>query len=190
MFKQFCKLSMVVLATSLIVACSPANLSSEPIEINEGSRSLGTVYNDQLIENIATDSIRRSSSLLRDAHFSVVSFNGIVLLTGQVPSEDTRVLAGAKTQLVVNVRKVHNALTIGPASKALVRANDALITTQVKAMMIGETQFPATRVKVFTESGVVYLMGLVTQAEAKWSIDIASRARGVQKIVKVFEYID
>ncbi|HCI02541.1 MAG: phospholipid-binding protein [Oceanospirillaceae bacterium] len=190
MFKQFCKLTMVVLATSLIVACSPANLSSEPIEINEGSRSLGTVYNDQLIENIATDSIRRSSSLLRDAHFNVVSFNGIVLLTGQVPSEDTRVLAGAKTQLVVNVRKVHNALTIGPTSKALVRANDALITTQVKAMMIGETQFPATRVKVFTESGVVYLMGLVTQAEAKWSIDIASRARGVQKIVKVFEYID
>ncbi len=190
MFKQFCKLTMVLLAASLIVACSPANLSSEPIVINEGSRSLGTVYNDQLIENIATDSIRRSSSLLRDAHFNVVSFNGIVLLTGQVPSEDTRVLAGAKTQLVVNVRKVHNALTIGPTSKALVRANDALITTQVKAMMIGETQFPATRVKVFTESGVVYLMGLVTQAEAKWSIDIASRARGVQKIVKVFEYID
>ncbi|MGB2325246.1 MAG: hypothetical protein ACPH5N_02270, partial [Pseudomonadales bacterium] len=68
MFKQFCKLTMVVLATSLIVACSPANLSSEPIEINEGSRSLGTVYNDQLIENIATDSIRRSHHLLPPRH--------------------------------------------------------------------------------------------------------------------------
>ncbi|MCP4880702.1 MAG: BON domain-containing protein, partial [Gammaproteobacteria bacterium] len=80
--------------------------------------------------------------------------------------------------------------TVGPASKTLVRANDTLITTQVKAMMIGETLFPTTRVKVFTESGVVYLMGLVTQAEATWAINITSRARGIQKIVKIFEYID
>ena len=190
MFKPFIKLTITLLGLSLVVACTPANLSSEPLEVNEGSRSLGTVYNDQLIENLANDSIRRSSALLREAHFNVLAFNGIVLLSGQVPSEDTRTLAGAKAQLVVNVRKVHNALTIGPASKTLVRANDALITTQVKTMMIGETMFPASRIKVFTESGVVYLMGLVTQAEAKWAINIASRARGVQKIVKVFEYID
>ena len=114
----------------------------------------------------------------------------MILLTGQTPTEDTRVLAGAKAQLVPNVRKVHNALTVGPASKVMVRANDTLITTQVKAMMIGETLFPAARIKVFTESGVVYLMGLVTQSEAEWSIRIASRAKGIQKIVKVFEYID
>ncbi len=190
MLKPLIKTVIAGISLSFIVACTPANLSNEPLEVHEGTRSLGTVYNDQLTENLAIDSIRRSSALLRDAHFSVVSFNGVVLLTGQAPSEDTRVLAGAKAQLVPNVRKVHNALTIGPASKTMVRANDALITAQVKAAMIGETLFPAARVKVFTESGVVYLMGLVTQAEAKWSIQVASRAKGIQKIVKVFEYID
>lgn len=190
MLKKLVKLSMAAVGFSLLTACSPANLNNEPLEVNEGVRSLGTTYNDQLIENISVDSIRRSSVLLREAHFNVVSYNSIVLLTGQVPSEDTRILAGAKAQLVPNVRKVHNALTVGPASKTLVRANDTLITTQVKAMMIGETLFPTTRVKVFTESGVVYLMGLVTQAEATWAINITSRARGIQKIVKIFEYID
>ncbi|HCH25510.1 MAG TPA: phospholipid-binding protein [Oceanospirillaceae bacterium] len=190
MLKPLLKTAVAGIGLSLLIACTPANLNNQPLEVNEGTRSLGTVYNDQLTESVAIDSIRRASELLREAHFSVVSFNGVVLLTGQVPSEDTRTLAGAKAQLAPNVRKVHNALTIGPASRTMVRANDALITTQVKTMMIGETLFPASRVKVFTESGVVYLMGLVTQAEATWSIQIASRARGIQKIVKVFEYID
>ena len=190
MFKLFFKSVILLLGLGLITACTPANLSKEPLSVNEGSRSLGTVYNDQLMENLARDSIRRSSTLLRDAHFNVVTFNGIILLSGQVPSEYTRTLAEEKAEEIVNVRKVHNALTIGPASKALVRINDILITTQVKTIMIGETMFPASRVKVFTEIGVVYLMGLVTHAEAKWSVNIARRARGVQKIIKVFEYID
>lgn len=190
MLKPLFKTAIAGLGLSLLVACTPANLSSEPLETDPGNRSLGTVYNDQLTENLAIDNIRRSSELLREAHFNVVSFNGVVLLTGQTPTEDTRVLAGAKAQLVPNVRKVHNALTVGPASKVMVRANDTLITTQVKAMMIGETLFPAARIKVFTESGVVYLMGLVTQTEAEWAIKITSRAKGIQKIVKVFEYID
>ena len=190
MNKRFIKAIITMATVGLLSACTSGNLSEDPIEPNPGVRSLGTLYNDQLIENTAIDSIRRSSILLTDANFNVVSFNGIVLLTGQAPSEDTRVLAGAKAQLVPNVRKVHNNMTVGPASKALVRANDALITTQIKAMMVGETSFPATRIKVFTESGVVYLMGLVTQVEAQWAIRITSRAKGIQKIVKVFEYID
>lgn len=190
MLNRFIKATITVATIGLLTACAPADLREQPIETNPGMRTLGTVYNDQLIENTAIDSIRRSSTLLTEAHFNVVSFNGIVLLTGQVPSEDARVLAGAKAQLVPNVRKVHNNLTIGPASKTLVRANDTLITTQVKTMMIGETNFPATRIKVFTESGVVYLMGLVTKVEADWAIRITSRAKGIQKIVKVFEYID
>ena len=76
------------------------------------------------------------------------------------------------------------------ASSYVVRTNDTLITTKVKARMVGETAFPVNRIKVVTENGVVYLMGLVTHTEADWAVKVASNASGIQRIVKVFEYID
>ena len=184
-------IQLIVMATSLalISACAPI-LTNQPVVDNKGSRSLGTLYNDQLIETTALDAIFRASPLLESAHISVVSINGIVLLIGQVPSEDTKVISGAKVKGVSNVRKVHNELLVSGPSSYIVRTNDTLITTKVKARMLGETNFPATRVKVVTENGVVYLMGLVSRVEADWAVKVTSNASGIQRIVKVFEYIN
>jgi osmotically-inducible protein OsmY len=85
---------------------------------------------------------------------------------------------------------VHNELLVSGPASYIVRTNDTLITTKVKARMVGETAFPAGRIKVITENGVVYLMGLLTHAEAEWAVKVASNASGIQRIVKVFEYID
>jgi len=112
------------------------------------------------------------------------------LLIGQVPSEDTKVIAGAKARGISNVRKVHNELLVSGPASYVVRTSDTLITTKVKARMVGEAAFPAGRIKVVTENGIVYLMGLVTQVEADWAVKVASNASGIQRIVKVFEYID
>jgi osmotically-inducible protein OsmY len=184
-------LKLITLSACLVwaSACTPG-LSNKPVSDNKGSRSLGTLYNDQLIETTTVDAILRANPLLETAHVAAISVNGIVLLIGQVPSEDTKTIAGGKARKVSNVRKVHNELLVSGASSYVVRTNDTLITTKVKARMVGETGFPATRVKVVTENGVVYLMGLVTQAEGEWAVRVASNASGIQRIVKVFEYID
>ncbi|MDC9719669.1 MAG: BON domain-containing protein [Gammaproteobacteria bacterium] len=184
-------IQLITLASCFVIvsACTPV-LSSKPVTDTKGSRSLGTLYNDQLIETTTIDSILRGSPLLESAHISAVSVNGIVLLVGQVPSESTKLLAGAKAREVTNARKVHNELLVSGPSSYVVRTNDTLITTKVKAHMVGEPAFPATRVKVVTENGVVYLMGLVTHAEAEWAVKVSSAASGIQRIVKVFEYID
>ena len=189
MFKRSLQHITLISCIGLLSACATV-LSNTPITDDKGSRSLGTLYNDQLIETATVDAILRASPLLANAHVNAVSVNGIVLLVGQVPSQDTKVIAGAKARGISNARKVHNELLVsGPASYA-VRTNDTLITTKVKARMIGETSFPASRIKVITENGVVYLMGLVTQVEAAWAVRVTANASGIQRIVKVFEYID
>ena len=189
MLKRGIQLITLVSCIAFVSACT-SGLNSKPITDDKGSRTLGTLYNDQLIETSAVDAIIRASPLLANANVSAVSVNGIVLLIGQVPSEDTKIIAGAKARGISNARKVHNELLVSGPASYIVRTNDALITTKVKARMLGETTFPATRIKVITENGVVYLMGLVTRAEADWSVRIASNTSGIQRIVKVFEYID
>jgi osmotically-inducible protein OsmY len=189
MLKQGIQLITLASWIAVVSACTPI-LNSQPITDDKGSRSLGTLYNDQLIETSAIDGILRASPLLESANVSAISVNGIVLLIGQVPSEDIKIIAGSITRDLSNVRKVHNELLVSGPASYIVRSNDALITTKVKARMLAETAFPASRIKVVTENGVVYLMGLVTHSEANWAVGITSNASGIQRIVKVFEYID
>ncbi|MCO4836690.1 MAG: BON domain-containing protein [Oceanospirillaceae bacterium] len=189
MLKKGIQLITLASCIALASACTPI-LTGQPVTDNKGTRSLGTLYNDQLIESSAIDAIKRSSTLFESANVSVISVNGIVLLIGQVPSEDTKIIAGGVTRNISNVRKVHNELLVSGPASGVVKASDALITTKVKARMVAETDFPASRIKVVTENGVVYLMGLVTKEEANWAVGIASNASGIQRIVKVFEYID
>ncbi len=179
----------IILVLVTVSACTP-NLSSRPIIDNKGSRTLGTIYNDQLIEIVAIDHSRRALAMLQDANFNITSFNGIVLLTGQIPSEDNKSLVANKTELVSNVRKVHNELTVSEPISLAASSNDVLLTTRITTRMWAEKNFPVSRIKVIVENGVVYLMGMVTQTEADWSVNLTRRVSGIQRIVKVFEYIN
>lgn len=186
MLKRGIQLITLISWIAVVSACAPMLTGQD----NKGSRSLSTMYNDQLIETSATDAILRASLLYKSARVNAVSVNGIVLLIGQVPSKDTKVIAGSITRGITNVRKVHNELLVSGSASYFVRFNDTLITTKVKTRMVVEKSFPAGRIKVVTENGVVYLMGLVTHAEASWAVRVASNANGIQRIAKVFEYID
>jgi osmotically-inducible protein OsmY len=189
MQRQPLTILFIALILVTVSACT-LKLSERPVVDDKGSRTLGTIYNDQLIETTAIDHARRASVMLQDAHFNVTSFNSIVLITGQVPSENTKTLVGAKTQLISNVRKVHNELIVSNPISLAESANDLLITTKIIASMLAENNFPASRIKVITENGVVYLMGLVTRTEGDWAVNLVRRSSGIQKIVKVFEYIN
>src|SRR5574338_1376658 len=122
-------------------------------------------------------------------HVNVVSFNRVVLLAGEASDEATKDELSRIAEANANVRSVVNDVVIGPISSIGSRSNDAVITSKVKARFVDEATFGVTHVKVYTEAGTVYLMGLVTRKEADAATEIARTTSGAAKVVRVFEYI-
>lgn len=182
----------LILSSALITGC--ANIigatQEEPIQEDVGSRTTGSYIDDELIEVKALVNLGKGSEELKQSNISVTSFNGIVLLTGQVASERSKLEAEQIVGQVRKIRRIHNELTITSPTSALTRASDTYITAKIKANMLGDDAVDATRVKVVTENGVVYLMGLVTRAEADSAVELVRGVNGIQKIIKIFEYID
>ena len=152
--------------------------------------SVGDAFDDTRNESLAKKRVRGASLGLAKANISVTSFNGIILLTGQVSSADLISIATAQVEPMRNVRKLYNELTVAGKTSLLSRTNDSWLTTKVKSAFSTAESSDATRIKVVTENSVVYLMGLLTRAEAEAAADIARNIQGVQKVVKVFEYIN
>ena len=163
---------------------------SGPTSEDYGSRTLGTDWDDQMIESRGKAVIRAAKPELQDAHLGVTSFNGMVLLTGQVPSEETKQAATTAIKDMRKVRTVHNELEVAGPTTMMARTNDAWLTTKVKTVLITNEETDASRVKVVTENGVVYLMGLLSRAESEAAVERTKQVFGVQKIVKIFEYIN
>jgi osmotically-inducible protein OsmY len=123
------------------------------------------------------------------AHVNAVSFNRVVLLTGEAPDAAVRDELPRIAQGVPNVRTVVNEVVVAGISSLTSRSNDAVLTSKVKARFIDLGTFGAHHVKVYTEAGTVFLMGLVTRREADAATEIARTTAGVRKVVRVFEYI-
>jgi osmotically-inducible protein OsmY len=183
----------VALLALTLAGCSGVLTATRdtPMEANYGTRTLGSSIDDQLIETRASVNIAKAHpDLESEARFSVTSYNGVVLLAGQVPRAELAQLAGDTAKRVQRVKVVHNELTTGPRLSLLARNNDALITSSAKTRMLADSNIPGRRIKVTTEAGVIYLMGLVTRAESNAAVAAAQQVGGVQRIVKLFEYID
>jgi osmotically-inducible protein OsmY len=149
-------------------------------------RTSGIYIEDQAIELKASN---RIDEKFRDAaHVNVTSFNRNVLLTGEAPSDSTRQEVEQIVRGVPNVASVLNEIAIAPLTPFSSRSNDTYITSKVKGRMIDAAKFPVHVVKVVTENGVVYLMGIVTRKEAEDAVEIARTTSDVKKVVKVFEY--
>ena len=146
-----------------------------------------TYLADEGIEIRAANRI--SEKLGGKAHVNVVSYNRTILLTGEVPDAAAKDLAEKIASEVPNVRAISNELAIAGASSFGGRSNDAYITSKVKARFVDHGKFAPNHVKVITEAGVVFLLGLVTQTEADAAVEIARTTGGVQKVVRVFELI-
>ena len=123
------------------------------------------------------------------AHINVTSLNRTVLISGEVPDAAARAEIERLTASVPNVRAISNETVIAAPSNLSARANDSFITSKVKARFVDYNRFSANHVKVVTEAGTVFLMGLVTAAEADAAVDIARTTAGVQKVVRVFDVI-
>jgi len=152
-------------------------------------RTAGVFLGDQEIELRAQN--RLGDAIAKNAgNISSTSYNRQVLLTGQVLDEATRARAGEIVKGVPDVRTVYNELSLSGVTSLTSEANDAGITSKVKTRLLRDESVPGTKVKVVTEAAVVYLMGLVTQNEAKVATEIARTTSGVTKVVILFEFIN
>lgn len=149
-------------------------------------RTTGMYIEDEAIEWKVVSRMRGDYPGL---HVNSTSFNRRVLLTGEAPDEETKARIEGSVRRIENVREVTNELLVAGASSLASRGNDALITSNVKARMVNNGKFSPSHIKVLTEQGVVYLMGLVTNAEAEAAVEVARTTSGVTRVVKVFEYL-
>jgi osmotically-inducible protein OsmY len=150
-------------------------------------RSTGAQVDDQTIELRASSAV--SAALGDRGHVNVSSYNRVLLVTGEVPTEADRAKVEAVVAKVENVRAVLNELAVMPNTSLGDRSNDTAITGKVKAAFIDTKGLQVASIKVVTERGAVFLMGRVTEAEATLAANVARAVGGVQKVVKVFEII-
>jgi osmotically-inducible protein OsmY len=182
-------LAVLLVAAAVLPGCELAVLGAVgggAYTAFEDRRTSGTRIDDEAIEVRASSRIDERFG--DKAHVNITAFNGAVLLTGEVPSEQARADVAKIVASVPNVRGVTNELQIAAASSLGARTNDAFITSKIKARFLDAKKFNAVHVKVVTEAGVVYLFGLVTEQEADAAVDIARTTGGVRKVVKIFEY--
>ncbi len=163
-------------------------VKDDPIKPDPYETSVGTDIDDFQIATGVGVNIKKAHPQLKQAHVNVHAYNGVILLTGEVPNAEVRTLAGDTARVFRGVRQVHNELLIQATSTMLARTNDGWLTTKVKGRLVAEKSIDSSKIKVVTESGVVYLMGTVSQDLAEKATRIASTTKGVRKVVKAFEY--
>lgn len=183
---------LLLLGLALSTGCTTLvdATTSKPIELNPGERSLGMRIDDGKLETIASVNINKAHERLDEAPIAVHSYNAVVLLVGQVPNKELRSLAGETVGKIHSVRQVHNELEVEAPISFLTRSKDTWITTKVKTKLLASRDVEGGRVKVITENGSVFLMGLVSRAEGNKITEIVRHTGGVKKVVRVFEYID
>jgi osmotically-inducible protein OsmY len=150
-------------------------------------RSAGIQVEDETIEQRSATAMRENFG--SKEHINITSYNRQVLITGEVSNDTVRRQVESLVSRVENVRAVVNELAVGPASSVSDRASDALLVAKVKASMVDTEDVFANVYKVVGERGTVYLMGRVTQREAKRATDVVRGVSGVKRVVRVFEYI-
>ena len=183
---------------ALLVALAPFLQSCIPLLVGAGvgtgfmmaedRRTSATMLEDQTIEIKAKN--RLSEKHGEQVNISVISFNRYVLLTGQATTDEIKQDVSVLVLEVPNVRNVQNEIVVGGVSSTTSHASDALLTSQVKGRLSQNKDVGASHVKVISENGTVFLMGLVTRAEAEAASQTAATTSGAQRVVKVFEYLD
>jgi len=184
---------MTLLAGLILSGCATVidSTTSEPINDNRGSRTAGQFIDDETAEVTIAVNLKKASSELKASNLNVKVYNGVVLIAGQVPSDEARQIAEKVATQHRGVKRVINQLEIAGKATVISEINDLTISTQIKALVLrnlGRDVYQRTLIT--TENSVVYVMGFVTKTEAAALENTVSTVRGVKRIVRVFEYID
>lgn len=177
----------------LLSGCSSiiSTFNKEGIQEDPTKRTWGTRMDDNRLETMIKVNLNAESEQLRRSHISVTVYNSVVLMVGQVATQDlknqaTRVATSSSTQ----VKTVHNELEVAGSSGFLSRTGDVWLASKIKTKLLAHSEISGLGTKVITENGAVYLMGLVTQEQARRIVEVVSNTGGVTKVVRAFEYVD
>lgn len=185
-----------VLAAATLNGCAPVAVvgtAAYGAAVLHERRTASTVLDDEVIEAKASHLFFQTPEVEQASRISATSYNYAVLLTGQADTAEISQRFAEIVSRIPKVAKVYNEVQIGPAISLAQQSQDAVISARAKIAIGGGRDikgFDATRVKIVTEDGVVYLMGLVTQNEADTATDIVRRLPNVRRVVKMFEYTD
>lgn len=187
LLKLICAFLFVVSASGCVTVLDKVN--NEPIQPDPGKRTFGTYMDDERLETILAVNLKKTNPELANAHLNVEAYNGVVLLTGEVPSKELKQAAGEIARDVSAVRQVHNEVLVRPNSTVFSRSNDAWLSTKVRTKLLANRNIESERVKIVVENRIVYLMGMLTRGEADLASEVAASVSGVDKVVRVIEYI-
>ncbi len=182
-----------ILSAGLLQGCATAVVGGATAGISAAHdrRSIGTSIDDQTIELKLLSNYVSDKQLTENSHIAATSYNYVVLLTGQAANEDIRRRAVDTAQGMPLVKRVVNEIQLAPKATLAQQSQDTWLTSKAKVELfnIKIEGFDPTRVKVISELGVVYLMGLVTPQEADATVDKIRYLTGVKQVVKVFDYL-
>jgi osmotically-inducible protein OsmY len=177
-------------AVVTLSACAPLFIggAATVVAMAEDRRSSGVFVDDENIENRAL--IKVKTRFNDQVHVNITSYNRQVLISGEAVSEAVKRGVEEEVATVAGIKRIHNELVVGPQAGVIAVSNDARLTTIVKTRFLEANRFQANHVKVVTEGGVVFLMGIVKRSEADAASQLASTTRGVSRVVRLFEYLD
>ncbi|RBP49849.1 BON domain-containing protein [Arenicella xantha] len=178
----------VAASLSACVTALVAGAVIATVDIIHDRRTVGEYIDDSAIEIKARNILVSTNEIREAAHVKPVSWNGILLVTGEIDNEAVKRNVVSQFGEIQGVRQVVDETTITDKTRIGVRTNDAWISGKVKSRLLLKTGLDANRVKVVTTRGSVYLMGIVTLDEATDAVEYARTVRGVERVVKVFEY--
>lgn len=182
-------LCVAVLATA---ACTTILdiAKDDPIEVDPYSRSLGAKLDDSNIETIIGHNINKAHPDLASAHVEVHSFNAVILLTGEVPSEELKEMASQVVNDIPSTRQLYNELEVRANSSLLSRANDSYLRQKIAFRFLRESALDGVDLQIIVEDSVAFLMGLANAEQAEVAAHEASLTGGIRRVVKVFEYVE
>ena len=194
-FKQYLRTTRnalaVLVSIILLSSCVTALVAGAVIatvDVIHDRRTVGEYIDDGSIEIKVRNILVSSREIRSAAHVKPDSWNGILLVTGEIDQETVKRDIIERFRAIQGVRQVVDETTITGKTTLGTRANDAWISNKVKGRLVLKTGLDANRVKVIPTRGSVYLMGIVTRDEGEKATELARTVRGVERVVKVFEY--
>lgn len=166
-----------------------ANVAMTGAQAVYNRHSLQKNLNDQYITMNAYKAMNIDDQRFKNANISISTFHNEVLLAGEAPTKWQKTEAERIVKNIPDVTRVYNLVQIASPSSTLTRFSDTWLTAKVKAKLIASNDVDATQIKVTTENGTVYLMGILPPNEAEAAVDLASNTDGVEKVVKIFSYL-
>lgn len=179
-----------VTAVTLLSGCAPLVIggAATAVMMAEDRRSSGVFVDDENIENRALLKVKTRYN--NQVHVNITSYNRHVLISGEAASEAVKKGVEEEVATVTGIKRIFNEMAVGPQAGVMAVSNDTRLTTIVKTRFLEANRFQPNHVKVVTEAGVVYLMGIVKRSEADAAAQLASTTAGVSRVVRLFEYLD